>query len=225
MFAVRLARQKLSKYYPIVTPTMGMLLISPDMLQLFWKLRSFRMWDKGMDINPEDETSYTTQYQGPFLKYVEYEYCVKHRCVPVNKLDCFPNSNFVLSAMASGSCQSSFNPYDLSRDDEEYLTPNIMAETTRRQSDCVARLLIAARLYLNSPFEAIKNWGHFNSNLNDYHSDSMEISSTFWVPDITDWWRQHEETHSNYTDLPNVPRDIFSILPHCVRVEASFSLE
>jgi len=52
----------------------------------------------------------------------------------------------------------------------------------------------------------------------------MEISSTFWIPDITDWWRQQEETHSMYTDLSNVACDIFSIMPHGVGVEASFSL-
>jgi len=59
-FAVKLARQKLSKYYAEVTPTTGMLLISTHIFDLFRKLRSFRKWDKGMDINPEDETSYTT---------------------------------------------------------------------------------------------------------------------------------------------------------------------
>jgi len=52
----------------------------------------------------------------------------------------------------------------------------------------------------------------------------MEISSTFWLPDITDWWRQQEETHSKYADLSDVARDIFSIIPHGVGVEASFSL-
>jgi hypothetical protein len=41
----------------------------------------------------------------------------------------------------------------------------------------------------------------------------MEISSTFWIPDITDWWRQQEEIHSKYADLSNVARDIFSIIP------------
>jgi len=52
----------------------------------------------------------------------------------------------------------------------------------------------------------------------------MEISSTFWIPDITDWWQQQEETHSKYADLCNVARDIFSFIPHGVGVEASFSL-
>ena len=62
-FSVKLARQKLSKYYAEVTPTTGMLLISAHIHDPFWKLRSFRKWDKGIDINPEDETSYATQYQ------------------------------------------------------------------------------------------------------------------------------------------------------------------
>jgi len=52
----------------------------------------------------------------------------------------------------------------------------------------------------------------------------MEISSTFWIPDITNWWRQQEETHSKYSDLSNVARNIFSIIPHGVGVEASYSL-
>jgi len=78
-FAVKLARQKLSKYCAEVTPLMGMLRISADILNPFRKLRLFREWDKGMDINPEDETSYTTQYQEAFLKYVEIEYWAKHQ--------------------------------------------------------------------------------------------------------------------------------------------------
>jgi len=223
-FAVKLARQKLSKYYAEVTPTTGMLLISAHILDPFRKLRSFRKWDKGMDINPEDETSYTTQYQEAFLKYVENEYCAKHRRVPVNKLETVRSSNLLPSATASGSYQSSFDPYDLSSDDEEYLTPNNVAETTPGRSAHAAHLLTAARLYLKSPPEAPRNWGQINPNLNDYHSDPREISSTFWIPDITDWWRQQEEMHSKYTDLSNVARDIISIIPHGVGVEASFSL-
>jgi hypothetical protein len=52
----------------------------------------------------------------------------------------------------------------------------------------------------------------------------MEFTSTFWILDITDWWRQQEETLSKYTDLSNVAHDIFSIIPHGVGVEASVSL-
>jgi hypothetical protein len=50
-----------------VTPTKGMLLMSADILDPFTKLWSFRTWDKRMNINPEDEKSYTTQYQEAFL--------------------------------------------------------------------------------------------------------------------------------------------------------------
>jgi hypothetical protein len=52
----------------------------------------------------------------------------------------------------------------------------------------------------------------------------MGISSTFWISDITDWWRQQEETHSKYADLSNLACDIFSILPPGVGVDASVSL-
>jgi hypothetical protein len=51
----------------------------------------------------------------------------------------------------------------------------------------------------------------------------MEIGSTFWIPDITDWKQQQEETHSKYADLCNVACNILSIIPHGVTVEASFS--
>jgi hypothetical protein len=86
-------------------------------------------------------------------------------------------------------------------DNEEYSTPNNVAETTPGQSDRAAQLLTAARLYLNSPPEAPQNWGPINPNLNDYHSDPMEICSTGWILDITDWWHQQEDTHSKYDNL------------------------
>jgi len=177
-----------------------------------------------MDNNPEDETSYTRQYKEAFLKYVENEYCAKHQRAPVNKLGTVPSSNLVPSTTASGSCQSSLDPYDLSSNAVEYLTPNNVPETTPGRSDRPARSLTAARLHFNLPPEAPKNWGQINPNCSHYHRDPMEISGTCWILDITDWWRQQEEMHSKYADLSNVPRDIFSIIPHGVRVEGSCSL-
>jgi len=150
LFTVQLAQQKLCKYYTEVTPTTGMLLISAHILNPYWKLQSFRKWDKGMDINPEDETSNTTQYQEAFVKYVENECCAKHRRVPVNKPESLQSSKLVLSATASGSFQSSLDPYELSSNDAEYLTPNNVAEMTPGRSDRTAHLSIAARLYSNS---------------------------------------------------------------------------
>jgi hypothetical protein len=223
-FAVKCARQKLSKYYTEVTPTTDMLLIMARILDPFRKFRSFRKWDKDMDINPEDETSYTTQYQEAILKYVENQYCAKHRRLPVSMSNNTLNNNLSSFEMASRSGQSSYDSYDLSSDDDKYLISTNVAEMTPRLRDCAARLLTAARLYLNSPPELPQNWRQIDPNLNDYHSDPMEIISTFWLPDITDWWQQQEETHSKYANLSNVARDIFSIIPHGVGVEASFSL-
>jgi len=214
----------LSKYHAEATRMIGMFLISAYILDPFKKLRSFGKWDMGMEINPEDETSNTTQHQDASRKYLENEYGAKHQRVPDNKPKSVPRNNIDPSTTASGSCQSSFDLYDLSSDDEEYLTPNNVAERTPRQSNCAAGLLTAVRLYLNSPPEALNNLGQINPNLNDYHSDPMEIRSTFWILDMTDWWCPREEMLSKYTDLCNMVRVIFSIIQHGVRVEASFSL-
>jgi len=54
-----------------VTPKTGMLLISTHILHPFGTFRLFRKWESGKNINPEDETSYTTQYQEAFLQYEE----------------------------------------------------------------------------------------------------------------------------------------------------------
>jgi len=100
-FAVKIARQKVCKFYAEVTPTTGVLLISAHILNPFRKLRSFRKLAKAMDINPEDKISYTTQYQEAILKYVENEYCAKHQRLPVNKHESLLSSNLIPSATAS----------------------------------------------------------------------------------------------------------------------------
>jgi len=112
--------------------------ISAHILHPFWGFRLFRKWDKGMDINPEDQTSCTTQYQKTFLKYVENEYSAKHQFVLVNTLESVLHSNIIPSSMASGFYQSCFDPYDLSSYDNEYLTPNNVAEMSPGQSDRAA---------------------------------------------------------------------------------------
>ena len=134
------------------------------------------------------------------------------------------STNHFYSTLASGSDQSSLDRYDLSSDDNEYLTPNNVAEITPRRSNHTARLFTVAMHYFNSSPESSKHWGQVNPNRNDNHSDPIEISSTFWLPDITDWWHQHKKTHSKYTDVSNVARDVFSVILHAVGVEASSSL-
>jgi hypothetical protein len=73
-----------------------------------------------MDINPEDGTSYTIQYEDAFLMYVENKYCAKYRRLPVTKPENTLNHHCSSSAMASRSGQSSYDPYDLSSNDDEY---------------------------------------------------------------------------------------------------------
>jgi hypothetical protein len=177
-----------------------------------------------MDLNPEDETSYTTQSQEAFLKYMEIEYCTKHRRLLVTEPENILNNNLSPYGMASRSCQSSYDAYDLSSDDEAYQIPNNVTETRPGQNDLPACLLSAARLSLNSLSEIPQNWGQTNPNVTDYNSDPIEIGSTFWLPHITDWWRQQEETHSLYADLSNVECEIYCYIAHRVGVEASFSL-
>jgi len=149
-FALKIVWQKLSKYHTDITPMTSMLPISAYILDIFRKLRSFRKWDMEMYINSEDETSYTTQSQETFPQYVESEYCTKNRRLLVDKSKCIPNHNFVSFAMASISGQSSYDPYDLSSDDEEYIMPNNLVKMTPGQSDHAARILTATRLYSNS---------------------------------------------------------------------------
>jgi len=123
-----------------------------------------------MDINPEVKTSYTTQYQEALLNYMENEYCAKHQRVQDNIHESVLSNYLVHPVPASGSGQSSLDPYDLSSNDEEYLMPNNVAGTTPRRRDRAARLLTASWLCVNSPHESPENRGQINRNFNDYHS-------------------------------------------------------
>jgi len=137
-FAVKFAQQKLSIHHPEVTAKTGLLPISAHIIDPFQNWRSFRKWEKGMHINPDDESSYTTQYQKAFLKYVENEYCTIHRRLSVNTPKRVASNN-PFSTMACGSGQSSFDPDDLSSDDDEYIMPNNVGEMAPGHSDRVAR--------------------------------------------------------------------------------------
>jgi hypothetical protein len=66
-FTIKVVRLKLSKFYAAVSPKTRQLLIPAHILESLQKLRLFRKWHKAMVINPEDENSYTVQYQEPFL--------------------------------------------------------------------------------------------------------------------------------------------------------------
>jgi hypothetical protein len=54
----------------------------------------------GMDIDPEDKPSYTTQNQDTLLKDVQNEYCTKDTCLPVIKSDSIPTNNLIPTHIA-----------------------------------------------------------------------------------------------------------------------------
>jgi hypothetical protein len=55
-----------------------------------------------MDINPENETFYTTESLEVLLEFVELECCAKYRRVPGNKLESLPSSKLIPSATDIG---------------------------------------------------------------------------------------------------------------------------
>jgi hypothetical protein len=126
--------------------------------------------------------------------------------------------------MASGSGSSWFDQYDLTSNDDKYLTPNNVAEMTPECSHLAAPLCPAAMHFFNSPPEVPNNWGQVNPIHNDYHSNPNESSSIFLFPNNTGWEYQKEETHSKYTDLGTVADNILSIIRHRVGVEAIICL-
>jgi len=95
---------------------------------------------------------------------------------------------------------------------------------TPGRSNPTAHLLTAAMFFSNSAPVLPRIWGQFNLKLMDYHSDPVEVSSTLWIPDITDRWRQQEDRHTKYADLSNVACNSFSILQHGIGVEACFPM-
>jgi hypothetical protein len=139
-----------------------------------------------MDVILEDEGSFTAQYKDTFLKYMKHEYSSKDRITPNFNLQT-PNHNDPFSTLpVSGPGHSFYDPYDLSSEDAEYITPANIVESTPGRSHCAALLVTATTLNLNSPPEALRRWGRMNPIFNDYHTDAMQVSSAFWMPDITD---------------------------------------
>jgi len=131
-------------------------------------------------IDPEDKTSYATKYKEEFLKYVENEYCAKHRCLQVIEPRNIPSNYHFPSTMASISGHSGDDYYDMFIDNEEYLPPKCIAEMTPDQSHHAACLLIFAMLYWNSQPELPHNWEQINPKLNDFLPNFMESCSTLW---------------------------------------------
>jgi hypothetical protein len=117
---------------------------------------------------------------------VENECCAKYRRISVIKPENILHRNISSSVKTSGSRYSSFDPYELCRDNEKYLMPSSFTATSPGQSDSGARLTTAAKLEFNLMPEIRKNWSQIHPNLSNYHPDPMETSSAFQSVDITD---------------------------------------
>jgi hypothetical protein len=96
-----------------------------------------------MDINPVDETLYTSQQQEVFQKYVENEYHAKHRGLPVIEHKRIPSNTDFSSATAAISGQSSYDANDLVSNDIEDLKAKGVRKPRPGQIDCSACLLNA----------------------------------------------------------------------------------
>ena len=113
-----------------------------QILDPFRKVRPFVKWDKAIDVDPDDEESYTTQYKEAFLKYVEREYCEK----PLRKQASLSHSTSQLRSPSIELEASVHNPYLLSSDNEGYAPPPPTTQRTPDRNDRAACLLTAARM-------------------------------------------------------------------------------
>jgi hypothetical protein len=52
----------------------------------------------------------------------------------------------------------------------------------------------------------------------------MEMGSTFWLPNITEWRQEQENPHLKSANHSNVASEILSSIPNSVGQEASFPL-
>ena len=106
---MKLSRQKLSKYYAEVTSTPGMLLISAHILDRFWKLRSFRKWDEGMDINPEDSVSNSSKLAVRLRVQVGTEQEPLQRVLPHQKTEPHRTHGFFAGSTFSQTLNFAYN--------------------------------------------------------------------------------------------------------------------
>jgi len=74
-------------------------------------LGPFRKQGKGLDINPDQEASYSTQTLQVFEKHIENEWFAKQRRLVIIKSKCLPRNNLFSSIMGAGCGQSSNDPW------------------------------------------------------------------------------------------------------------------
>jgi hypothetical protein len=127
---LKFAGRKMLSYRFEVTPVLVLLIIAADILVSFRKLQSFRKWDKAIDDNSEDHSSFMAHYNNIYLKYVEYEYCSKDPIIPNFTFETTTHNNPFTTSPLSGPAHTFYDPYDLSCNNAKYITPANIVEST-----------------------------------------------------------------------------------------------
>lgn len=222
--AVRCARAKLRKYYSKVTPDTGLILILATILDPFRKLQTFKAWDKEVGLIGDEAESYKSQYSNAFLAYWESNYVNNEDS---RGMEGDKKGNAGLRNLRGNEVKPIPRIYGLESSDEEDEPVIQEIHETPRSSSRKSLLMQQARQYLANP--------RINHELQQYRedypvgdemssNDPEEITASFWYPDVAGWWLKQETTMGEFRDLAKMARDIFSVMPHGVGVEASFSL-
>ena len=229
---VRASHKKLQCYYSEVTPESGLLLILAALLDPFRKTKTFRTWDAGMNIDPKDSESYTAQYTEAFIDYWEEMYVVP-QCAPKSRkedLDSHETKSDMDSAMFDSSTSRSASPdvaYFRERSDDfadSSGTPACPPITPARVLP-QDRLMEVARKYIKSVNADPAALGQHPPKTDNLKSENpQELTAAFWKPDVAAYWQEHEDSCTEYAPLARMARDVFSVIPHGIGVEASFSL-
>jgi len=223
--AMRSARSKLSAYYAEVTPESGLLLILVQMLDPYRKTRMFQHWDKRAGVSPASPGSYTSQYTQAFLDYWEKNYVSKMIEKATIKLE--PAGPSPAKANAGSLPKPSNFVYCVDSDSDDEIPASLLTATPRRTNHR-AQLVGIARQYLENSRIDAASIGQINpandDSLTDPDANPNDVTGSFWSPSVAAWWKQQVNTASEYAPMAEMARDIFSVIPHGVGVEASFSL-
>lgn len=222
--AVQAAHQKLQKYYSNVTPESGLLLILAALLDPFRKAKTFKGWDSKMNIDYRDPASYTFQYTEAFLRYWEANYILSNDSGKI-KSEMGEEGAILFDDESQHTPDESIyisDSDDMGFEESVRSTYPIITPARASQRD---RMKEVARSYLSTPPVNILAVNQYRPNIDDLKSeDPDEMTAGFWKPDIAAYWLHQEKVCGEYALLSRMARDIFSVIPHGVGVESSFSL-
>ena len=227
---VRALHKKLQSYYSEVTPESSLPLILAALLNPLRKTKTFWVRDSNMNINPKDCESFTAQYTAAFMNYWEEMY-VAPQCAPKARMEDLNSGETKMDAMYNSSSTSRSASPDVayfSESSDDYShgpdTPAYPPITSARDLRQVRMMEVASK-YINSVNADPAALGPHPPKTDNLKFDNpQELTATFWRPHVTAYWRVQEDSSTEYAPLARMAGDVFSVIPHGVGVEASFSL-